>query len=286
MLGKTNGGWGGFDPSEIQSGTIAVDNILGLDTLGSIVKGNLAGQYVRVIPAPASATLTDELVEVFKEGVFVNGNFFLLRNPVFFPCYLRDGSSTVYHGLVIGQNSIGLSTYAKTYTISNKVISVSDDYAINFNASTNTVALGQKTLITKGVSINGKDFPEYPIGNTTPKILQIASGSLSWGDQPQVLYRHGVETSGGNYVSFISSDPAPISNLISFFTDFINGDYHLILQYVNGKNVFDFSALNYEVYFYYVSSYVQTGSEWQPYVSRFTIDLSTETVDSDTVTLF
>lgn len=186
MLGKTNGGGGGFDPSEIQSGTIAVDNILGLDTLGSIVKGNLAGQYVRVIPAPASTTLTDELIDVFKEGVFVNGDFLGMTNPVFFPCKADEGN---YYGIVIGAG--GSITYVETYRISPaKVISV---YRLAFYIGNTDGGVGfsnaisaNNVNITGNLVVKSKSWPSYPTNNTTPKVLQIASngGSLSWGDVP------------------------------------------------------------------------------------------------------
>lgn len=178
MLGKTNGGGGGFDPSEIQSGTIAVDNILGLDSLGDIVKGNLAGQYVRVIPAPASTTLTDELIEVFKEGVFVNGAFLGMVNPVFFPC---KSYASNYFGLYIGADSDGTKTRIGIYKITTSTNKIADiSYSISISHTTGIPDFAE------GAKILGKSWPSYPTTNTTPKVLQIASngGSLSWGDIP------------------------------------------------------------------------------------------------------
>ena len=182
MLGKTNGGGGGFDPSEIQSGTIAVDNILGLDTLGSIVKGNLDGQYVKVIPAPESNTLTNDQFNLFKEGVFVNGTFLGMRNPIFLPCSMKSGSS-YYRGVAFGQNAVGTPSRYTNFCIysinsSSKAIE-SGNIPISIENETGKINL-------ENLSIESKSWPAYPTTNTTPKVLQIASngGSLSWGDVP------------------------------------------------------------------------------------------------------
>ena len=179
MLGKTNSGGGGFDPSDIQSGTIAVDNILGLSSLGDIVKGNLSGQYVRVIPAPASTTLTDELIEVFKEGVFVNGTFLSMKNPVFFPC--EKDANDYYRGIAFGVEYAGRDTVIYTYEIYKSTKYIQKGYGVfRVKNSSGLVSL------TGNLQIGAKTFPNYPTSNTTPKVLQIASngGSLSWGDVP------------------------------------------------------------------------------------------------------
>lgn len=185
MLGKTNGGGGGFDPSEIQSGTIAVDNILGLDALGDIVKGNLAGQYVRVIPAPASTTLTDDEYNAIKEGVFINGTLLGIKNPILFPFGAYNGND---YGVAIGCPSVGDQgkyTYIKAYAISSaKVISVtSADFSIE--NTTGAVSIGNLS-IPYSLKIKDKNFPNYPTSNTTTKFLQIGKygGNLSWGDVP------------------------------------------------------------------------------------------------------
>ena len=278
MLGKTNSGGGGFDPSEIQSGTIAVDNILGLNSLGDIVKGNLSGQYVRVIPAPASTTLTDELIEVFKEGVFVNGTFLGMKNPVFFPC--EEDANNYYRGIVFGLEYAGRDTVIYTYSIykSTKYLQ-KDSGAFRIKNSSGLVT------IPSSLKIRDKDFPTYPTNNTTPKVLQIASngGSLSWGDRT-ALYKHTLVTNSGVYANFLSPDSTPVSSLIDFFNAVYGGTYNMIFLNVNGQQLLQMDGSGYEVYLYYASGFQQiSGDDYSVTATRVTIDLTTDGVASDTV---
>lgn len=74
----------GFDPSAIENGTIA--DILGLDSDGGVVKGNLFGKYVRIVDSADFAAMDNTAKRtLFREGFFVSGTISGSYNPIFLP---------------------------------------------------------------------------------------------------------------------------------------------------------------------------------------------------------
>ena len=69
-----------LDPSTIQSGDIPQDGVLGISADNEVVKCDLFGKYVRIVNASdIPSPLTQEWIDIFKEGCFVNGDYLKLR---------------------------------------------------------------------------------------------------------------------------------------------------------------------------------------------------------------
>ena len=114
---------------------------------------------VRKMPAPESTTLTDEQIEMIKDGVFIEGDFLGVSNPVLFP--FRE-TTTYYGGLLLAGNGI----YAYNIVKSTKVISK--------NAQTN-----QFYDLGSVYAFNGKQVPAYP-GDSGTYVLKYVNGVLTW----------------------------------------------------------------------------------------------------------
>ena len=119
----------------------------------------LVGKYVRIMEAPESTTLTDEQIDQIKEGVFINGTFLTLKNPVLFPPF--EVSSTL-RGMIMSQVNIGVYEI----NLSTKVISYVAEST-------------QRVGLSSVYSLNGKPIPAYPSSSGT-FILKCVNGTLTW----------------------------------------------------------------------------------------------------------
>lgn len=179
----------GFDPSTIEAGDIPQDAVLGIED-GEIVKGNLFGKYVRIMNAPASTTLTEDQVKIFKEGVFVQGWFLGLLNPIFFPCVTVAAGSTI-RGLLIGTDGTNEKISEYAINASNKISIVIDLFS-TFPAA-NYIAIGRP--VNMAISkLSNKAFPAYPnaaqqSGKRYHFILD--DGALTW-HEGNGLYLHSI----------------------------------------------------------------------------------------------
>ena len=157
----------GFDPSEIETGTIAPDSIIGLDSDGDMVKGNLDGKYVKIIAPPESTTLTDAQIELFKNGIFINGTFLGLKNPQFFPC------DTGYCGWVISNAAI------YPYAFNDHTIVIRNWGRIILDPGDDAIET-QAFKISNALKIFGKSFPSYPNDDVHTYTLKLVAGVLTW----------------------------------------------------------------------------------------------------------
>lgn len=150
---------------------------------GEVDPSTLYGKFVRIIDASDidSTALTDEQIELFKEGVFVNGNFLGEKNPLFMP------ASTVVNNIYFGicQLGAGFKIYA---ILANKSLYLSPNSFIGFNVvGTNsqniTINATNDLLLSANafVRIYGKAFPKYP-NDLTGKTyaLKLVNGTLTW----------------------------------------------------------------------------------------------------------
>lgn len=130
------------------------------------------GKKVNVIDAPSSTTLTDEEVELFKNGIFINGLYLGLKNPIILPSGESAGN---YLGWFIAGDGVNITlAYIGTYMINktSKVISIKNKLL--------TYQFANSTLEIKNVSaINEKEFPSYPT-NTGTFTLKCVDGVLKW----------------------------------------------------------------------------------------------------------
>lgn len=122
------------------------------------VSNMLVGHYVRIMDAPESTTLTDDQIAQVEEGVFINGEFLGVKNPILCPAYV-DGSNKI--GLILTMNTV------RCYLInSSKVISL--------------VAPDQRRLYLNSIyAINNKAIPAFP-SNTGTFVLKSVDGTLTW----------------------------------------------------------------------------------------------------------
>ena len=114
---------------------------------------------VRKIPAPSSTTLTDEQIAYINDGVFIEGTFLGLTNPVLFP---TNTTGTNLRGMYITGEKVGC------YTINSesKIISL----VVNTTRRIDLNSIG---------AINGKTLPEYP-ASTGTFVLKCVDGVLTW----------------------------------------------------------------------------------------------------------
>lgn len=135
---------------------------------------------VAKMPAPASTTLTDEEIDMIKDGVFIEGDFLNKTNMVLFPAKEYSG---YYSGIFIATSEIG--TYQ--ITKSSKVIGL--------------IPVSSHTFDLRSISqINGKPVPNYPSSDVY-KQLVCDNGTLKWDD---VLMEKIVDAKG--HARFVEGD--------------------------------------------------------------------------------
>lgn len=134
---------------------------------------SLAGKYVRIMKAPTSTTLTDEQIAQISEGVFMNGTFLNMKNPVFFPGH-KYGA--YIYGIAINVSDQGHCFIGPwRYSEINKKISLDGNKQIEF-------IMWDNKLNLKGVSsINGLSEPAVPAdADTKTYIKKLVNGTLTW----------------------------------------------------------------------------------------------------------
>lgn len=165
-----------------------------VDLTDYYTKAQSDARFFRVIDPPASTTLTDDEIEIFKQGCIVKGVFLGVRNPVFFPpATWVIGASDSWHGLCeFRPGAEGTWVVIATYSIVNKKITLQNDASIMFNATMHHLEFTGRVVNISGttstnigggqVTIKGKQFPSYPTTNANPANLQIApnGGAMSW----------------------------------------------------------------------------------------------------------
>ena len=118
---------------------------------------------VRKMNAPSSTTLTDEEIEMIIDGVFVEGEFGIYKNPVLFPA--RYFGDRYYQGVMISPGS--------TICIIGSYLIDMNDKSIALNSANRYIGLN--SLYT----INGKQIPSYP-SDTGTFVLKCIDGVLTW----------------------------------------------------------------------------------------------------------
>lgn len=152
----------------------ALDNEKVLEVIaGAWAKGR---KKVNVIDAPSSTTLTDEEIDAYKGGVFNNGVFLGMNNPVFFPSNLREPINAL-RGISICRTENSIFSYIRSYLINltTKEISYDDGLKIEFNHNTNTL-----DIQAANVNIKGRSKPQIEVALTnlgTITSTETATGS-------------------------------------------------------------------------------------------------------------
>ena len=108
------------------------------------------GKKVNVINAPSSTTLTDEEYNQIKEGVFINGEFVNLINPIIFPFADKN------RGLIIGKTKNSYDFEFKMYYVS----SDTKEFTIEATMIKASLHTGKAKILID--QINNKSYPEYP----------------------------------------------------------------------------------------------------------------------------
>lgn len=154
---------GQLDPSEIPSGEIVDDGIVGINEDDKLVKGSLFGKYVRIINASdLSSPLTAEQVEILKQGVFVNGNYAGFINPVIFP-FERTYST----GFIMGRGGDGHSKISVYNITSSNVFQILVDRFISY--------------YNYRQWLFGNQYPSLPQDQTDKTYaLKLVNGTLTW----------------------------------------------------------------------------------------------------------
>lgn len=170
------------------------------DVSVSVDPATLYGKFVRIIDAPESTTLTDEQIELFKEGIFVNGDFVGMHNPIFLPC--ETDNNLNYMGIAIGRflPAVGAWTHGMfVYHINRntKVISVNRAGPDVMISMSNDYYIGLGPIVYLGLATNGqvhlcgetlgqlfikeKLMPNYPTDQTDKTyVLKLVNGTLTW----------------------------------------------------------------------------------------------------------
>ena len=130
---------------------------------------NLANLFVHKMEAPTSQNLTEAQREQIISGVFMEGTFLGLKNPIFFPAVQTTYN---YYGLVIGLDAQN-QTIFEIY-----LIEVASDQINHRNVSMfiNTSGEIELPFLT---SIKGKYIPNYP-SDTGTFTLKCVNGVLTW----------------------------------------------------------------------------------------------------------
>lgn len=207
------------EPSQIKSGEATAGQVLTADGSGGssfedapeLDPSSLYGKFVRVIDPPESTTLTDEEIELFEGGVFVNGNFLGTNYPVLFP------TADIYQakkGWLISTNFQTPSTAAFAIF----------EYTIDMNSkiiTRDTTPIFQYDGYHVSYYLFKKHFPTYPSDDTKEYALvqevggDLAFKELSGGTQ---LYKHTITGTGfSGAVVLISNDSNPITNSTSVY---------------------------------------------------------------------
>lgn len=128
-------------------------------------------EVVKIMPAPASTTLTDDEITQIINGIHINGTFLGYVNPVLFPARVTD--ATYYLGLLCGasENAVAVE---RVYRI-NKTTKVID--AAPYTSS--VFSVNGKAYIYIA-SLNNATFPETNPSGTEPYDLTIANGIYSF----------------------------------------------------------------------------------------------------------
>lgn len=208
------------NPSEAASGGDL--NKIEIDGVVYSIIDMINSKAVKLENVPQSTYLTEEEKDEIVNGAFINGTFLGLKNPVFFPAdSFSDGD--YYQGVVIGAN--GSFTVVSTYLIyanNNNYIEVSNN----------------RYMRVQGLEyVNGREFPNYPVSPTEPKVLFAKpNNTLGWEELPK-LYRHNItiefslnskvhitvfNTNSSQYTSFNSAD---FSQVIGDLCVINNGGY-------------------------------------------------------------
>lgn len=182
-----------LDPSKIPDGDVSQTEIIGVDENDELVKGSLFGKYVRIITPPESTTLTEAQFELFKGGVFVNGTFLGVENPVFTPATLIEGS---YFGIIIHGNKLGV------YYINPDTRQIAKQDQLHFNNGVLNITSQNLGVGVSGfVNFRGKTIPSYKTSTKRWTFIQEIGGDLTW-REGNGLYLHTVVFDVGAGQSF------------------------------------------------------------------------------------
>ena len=225
----------GFDPSAIEEGNIPQDAVLGIED-GEVVKGSLQGKYVEIMPPPESSTLTEEEQEKVKDGVFIEGDYANLKNPLFFPSGILSAGDR-YFGVVCGTD---LSDYEKNPLIFKSYMLGNASRLLGIGVDLFSIdPQGERVKILKGLEIYGKGFPNYP-NNASGKTFHFTldDNSVTW-HEGNGLYLHTIVFDVGLSNTFtlrFISDSSSACEL-----DTVNGNFHIpnatFIQPANMGNV-------------------------------------------------
>ena len=148
---------------------------------------NIGGftDFVKIIEAPESTTLTDDEISSIIKGVFVNGAFLGYTNPVFFPA-LDSALNNTYTGYAFGCTATHMHLFKYVIDKSSKVISVATNAILSMdtygNLTINQAGGGQLSIAsatTGTVNFRNKAIPVYP-ANTGTFVLKCVDGVLTW----------------------------------------------------------------------------------------------------------
>jgi len=140
-------------------------------------------RYFRVIDPPASTTLTDEEVELFKQGAQINGTFAGFEKPTIFPLFdMAFASLDSYCGMMCGNvvNAGGVFKF-KQYRLNKttKVFTTKSDGAGQLSFG---LWDGEYVDLGTRVNINQKRWPpSWPAAGMITK-LRYANHVMSWAD--------------------------------------------------------------------------------------------------------
>ena len=114
---------------------------------------------VRVMDAPASTTLTDVQIEKIRGGIFINGTFLGLSNPILCPARTDVAN---YRGAIIA--GVGINCYNIDRTT--KVISL-------------VIPTGRVLTLDSILSINSKQLPSFPSADGKTYSVKFVNGELT-----------------------------------------------------------------------------------------------------------
>lgn len=164
-----------------------------LDEGGEVDPSTLYGKFVRIVDASAinPSAITDEQLDDFKNGFFVNGDILGVHCPVFCPAV---GANDVYSGVCITSEP-GAPTYGSivSYVIANRQLTIRSygisfvnngiDIVINshdFNMRNGSLNISD-IVVTRSGYLLGKQYPAYPAVQTDKTYaLELVNGTLTW----------------------------------------------------------------------------------------------------------
>ena len=136
---------------------------------GKLTGGPLS-QFVKIMEAPESTTLSEDEIAIITEGVFINGNFLGFKNPILSPA-ISIGDA--YYGIVIGTEGSGGVGYIQTYTINASKVINKQSNRLLINGPANAVQ------VPDSFAIKGKAWPTNP-AVTGSFTLKCVNGTLTW----------------------------------------------------------------------------------------------------------